>query len=151
MHPGPESIFDPEARTVGPWEEFMGKHRRRSAFLLAAGLAILCGGDPPALAATGECVAEITAELKGQQKVDGGIRLRFEVELTSKTACISATYDMILVELLPNGQWKSVRLTRRIELTSGAATDLVEHVMASDLKLLEHEARVVECAPCKNP
>jgi len=71
--------------------------------------------------------------------------------VTSKAACVSATYDLILVELLPNGQWKSVRKTRRLELPSGAATDLVVHVMASDLKLLEHEARIVECSPCKSP
>jgi hypothetical protein len=100
---------------------------------------------------TQTCVAEITSALQGQQETDDGVRMEFVVDLTSKEECASATYDLILVELLPNGQWKSVRKTRRIELKAGVASDLVEHVMASDLKLLEHEARVVECARCKIP
>jgi hypothetical protein len=102
----------------------------------------------PALAAAQECVVDITAELQDQQRTDEGIRLIFAVELTSDEVCASATYDLILVELLPNGQWKSVRKTRRVELRPGKASDLVEHLMASDLKLLEHQARVVDCTPC---
>ena len=118
---------------------------------LAVFLFVVCLAGQPSLAAAQECVAEITAELQGQHQIDEGVRLEFAVELTSKDDCASATYDLILVELLPNGQWKSVRKTRRIELKTGRASDLVEHVMSSDLKLLEHEARVVECVPCKSP
>jgi len=94
---------------------------------------------------------EITAGLEDQQKTDEGIRLHFAVELTSDDLCTSTTYDLILVELLPNGQWKSVRQTRQVELRNGEASDLVEHEMAPDLKLLEHEVRVVDCTRCKSP
>lgn len=111
----------------------------------------LCLTVQPSLAAPRNCDVEITAALQDRNETDAGVRLQFAIELTSNEGCASATYDLILVELLPNGQWKSVRKTRRIGLENGAASDLVEHEMASDLKLLEHEARVVECAGCKSP
>ena len=114
-------------------------------------LFVLCLATQPSLAAPRTCDAEITAALQDRQETDEGVRLEFAVELTSNEDCASATYDLILVELLPNGQWKSVRKTRQIELKTGTASELVEHVMASDLKLLEHEARIVECAQCKSP
>jgi len=112
-------------------------------------LLLLAGQAAPA--AEQGCVAEITAELQDQQRTDEGIRLMFTVELTSDQECASATYDLILVELLPNGQWKSVRKSRQIELRDGKANDRVEHAMAPDLRLLEHDARVIECTRCKSP
>ena len=118
---------------------------------LAVFLLFVCLAGQPLLAGAQECLVEITAELQDQQKTDLGIRLRFAVELTSDEDCASATYDLILVELLPNGQWKSVRKTRQVELRAGKASDLVEHEMTPDLKLLEHEVRVVDCARCKSP
>jgi hypothetical protein len=114
-------------------------------------LFVLSLAAQPSLAAPRDCDAEITATLQGRHETDQGVKLEFAVELTSNEDCATATYDLILVELLPNGQWKSVRKTRKIQLETGAASDLVEHVMASDLKLLEHEARVVECGGCKSP
>jgi hypothetical protein len=129
----------------------MADRYRTLGVRLAVLIFATCVAGQPSLAAAKNCDAEISAALQGQQEVDEGVRLEFVVELTSKEDCASATYDLILVELLPNGQWKSVRKTRRIELKAGTASDLVEHVMASDLKLLEHEARVVECARCKSP
>jgi hypothetical protein len=120
--------------------------RHLAVVLILVGLAA-----QPSLVAAQECSAEIVAELQDRQKTDEGIRLQFAVELTSDESCASATYDLILVELLPNGQWKSVRNTRQIDLRNGEAGELFEHVMASDLKLLEHEARVVECTPCNSP
>jgi hypothetical protein len=112
-------------------------------------LALLAG--QPAPAAEQECIAEITAELRDRQETDEGIRLRFAVEVSSDVDCASATYDLILVELLPNGQWKSVRKSRQIELRGGEASDLVEHAMTADLRLLEHDARIVDCTRCKSP
>jgi hypothetical protein len=129
----------------------MTHHSESSVLRLAAVLAIVWMAGQPALAAPPECAAEITAELKSKGEVDDGIRLEFDVHVISKEACASVTYDLILVELLPNGQWKSVRATHRLELRAGTATALVQHVMASDLRLLEHEARVVECSPCESP
>jgi len=129
----------------------MADRYRTLGVRLAVLLIATCLAGQPSWAGAQNCDAEISAALQGQQRVDEGVRLEFVVELTSKEDCASATYDLILVELLPNGQWKSVRKTRRIELKAGTASDLVEHVMASDLKLLEHEARVVECARCKSP
>ena len=118
---------------------------------LAVVLIFVCLAGQPCMAAVQECVVEIRADLQDQQKTDEGIRLHFAVELSSDDLCASATYDLILVELLPNGQWKSVRQTRQVELSNGKASDLVEHEMAPDLKLLEHEARVVDCTRCKSP
>ena len=129
----------------------MTDHPGSLALRLAGFLAVVWMAGQPVLAAPPQCAAEITAELKSKGEVDDGIRLKFEINMTSKEACANVTYDLILVELLPNGQWKSIRKTHRLELQAGAATDLVEHVMASDLTLLEHEARVVECSPCKTP
>ena len=127
-------------------------HRYPStAHRLAALLVLLCLAGHPVPAGSPDCVAEITAGLQDQQKTDEGVRLRFAIELTSDEVCASATYDLILVELLPNGQWKSVRETRSVELATGKASDLVEHLMAPDLKLLEHEARVVDCSRCNGP
>jgi hypothetical protein len=102
-------------------------------------------------AAGSDCAAEISATIQGREEVDGGVRLEFEVELTSQEQCADATFDLVLVEVLPNGQWKSVRLTRRAEIRGGTSVTTVEHVIASDLTLLEHEARVVECHPCNGP
>jgi len=129
----------------------MAARYRTLGVRLAVPLFVICLAGQPSLAASQTCDAEISATLQDRQKTDEGVRLEFVVELTSTEECASATYDLILVELLPNGQWKSVRKTRRIELKAGVASDLVDHVMASDLKLLEHEARVVECARCKSP
>ena len=144
-------IFDPEPLAAGFREEVMAVHWKSFGFRLVALLVICCSAGLPPRAAPAGCDAEIAAELTSKGEVDDGIRLEFEIAMTSKETCTDTTYDLILIELLPNGQWKSVRKTRRLEMRSGSAIDVVQHVMASDLTLLEYEARVVECHPCENP
>jgi hypothetical protein len=119
---------------------------------LLASLLVLAGPLGHAVAETGQdCSAEVTAELQDRRETDRGVRLEFSIELVSPEECAGATYDLILVELLPNGQWKSIRKTSHVDIVSGKANDVVEHVMAADLKLLEYEARVVDCTRCKGP
>jgi hypothetical protein len=112
---------------------------------LAVGAAI-CGA---AVASTGEgCGAEIDATLESRQDEGDGERLRFAIAVEAEASCAEVTYDLVLVELLPNQQWKSVRLSGRAEVQDGRGSARVEHVVAREIELIEHEARVVACRRC---
>ncbi len=93
-----------------------------------------------------ECEVEISTEVQTSEESDERVRHEFEVQLTAGGECSAVAYDLILEVMLPNLQWKSIRLARQVELDDGSATDLVDHRTTSDLKLLSHRTLIVSCA-----
>ena len=109
-------------------------------------LAVLCFA--PALAAPEpeECgEAKLSVELLDQQEGDGQVRFRFEVKIEAGASCSALTYDFLVEEMLPNLQAKTVRQPRQVELKDGKLTEIVEHSMTTDLKLLGYDVDLVEC------
>jgi len=117
------------------------------------GVAVLAGVGlmlAPAAAATEEegCDVQAAVELDSREPSDDAIRLVFDVRLEASCACASATYDLVLEELLPNKQWKAVRETRRVDLRDARATDRVEHLLSKDIELIGYSVKPVESTPC---
>jgi hypothetical protein len=111
-------------------------------------LIALCLLFTPFVFARDECSAEIHAELQGQDETDDRIRLRFEVDIAVATSCSTVDYDLILEVMLPDMQWKSIRKPRRVEIQDGLASEVVEHQMTADLKLMSHRVMLVGCDGC---
>lgn len=105
-------------------------------------------GLPARAADERACTGEIQASLDREERDADKVRAHFVVEVRTEVACARVTYDLIVQELLPNLQWKSVRKTGRLETHKGTAKQKVEHVMGSGLRLLGHEAEIVSCVPC---
>lgn len=101
----------------------------------------------PAAAMEGDCRAETAVKLENRTEESERVRLEFLVEITTEESCSEIVYDVVLDVKLPNGQWKSVRLSRQAEVQGGALSQSVEHTM-SDLELLEYRAEPVACTRC---
>jgi hypothetical protein len=116
-------------------------------------LVALCLAVAPAATADDEfppreCKPDFEVELKSRTESDEVVRLEFRVDLTTAEPCADVGYDLIVEELLPNGQWKSYRLRRQVGARDGVASQVVEHKMSPDLKLLGHRVLLVECRLC---
>jgi hypothetical protein len=96
-----------------------------------------------------ECKPDFQVELENRTESDEVVRLDFRVDLTTAESCAEVGYDLIVEELLPNGQWKSYRLRRHVAARDGVASQVVEHTMSTDLKLLGHRVLLVECRLCE--
>jgi len=103
---------------------------------------------PAAAAAEEGCDVQATVELDSREPTDDAIRLVFDVQLAASCECASATYDLVLEELLPNKQWKAVRETRRVDLRGAQATDRVEHSLGKDIELIGYSVTPVASTPC---
>ena len=97
-----------------------------------------------------ECKPAFDVELERRSESEETVRLEFRVDLTTPESCADVGYDLIVEELLPNGQWKSYRLRREIQARGGAGSQLVEHTMSPELKLLGHRVLLVECRLCES-
>ncbi len=101
----------------------------------------------PAAAMESDCKAETAVKLDKRTEENEAVRLEFLVDITTEESCSEITYDVVLDVKLPNGQWKSVRLSRQAEVSGGAFSGRVEHTM-TDLELLEYRAVPVSCSRC---
>lgn len=115
--------------------------------ILIALIVVVLAGLDPAAAMESDCKAETAVKLEKRTEVNDAVRLEFLVDITTEESCSEITYDVVLDVKLPNGQWKSVRLSRRAEVSGGSSTQTVEHTM-TDLELLEYRARPVSCNRC---
>ena len=113
----------------------------------AAILVMLMATAAPAATTQGDCEAEAAVKLDKRTEEAEGVRLEFLVDITTEESCSEIAYDVVLDVKLPNGQWKSVRLSRQAEVSGGAFSGTVEHTM-SDLELLEYRAEAVSCSRC---
>lgn len=117
--------------------------RALQALIVIAVLACLT----PAAATENECTAETAVKLENRTEENESVRLKFLVDITTEESCSEITYDVVLDLKLPNGQWKSVRLSRQTEVQGGSSSQTVEHTMA-DLELLEFRAETISCNRC---
>jgi hypothetical protein len=95
-----------------------------------------------------ECRPEFGVALKNRAERDGIVHLQYQVEIAAEESCVEVRYDLVVHHLLPNGQWKSFRLGNEIDVTGGAASQLVEHTMSPDLKLHGQRVLLVACRLC---
>ena len=79
----------------------------------------------------------------------GGVKhLQFTVEVSTSENCAKIEYDLVIDELLPNGQTKKERLPRFVKLDDGSLTEMVRHEIPASFELRSYEAKVVSCVKC---
>lgn len=114
-----------------------------SALMLVAGLV----GIPAGLAQD-ECDASVDVD-ESLNNVSGDVRhLQFEARVHVDEDCAQVLYDVVVEELMPNGQTKNVRIPRTVKLNDGSLVEMVEHAMPADFDMLSYDGRIVECKPC---
>ena len=80
----------------------------------------------------------------------GGVKhLQFTVEVSTSENCAKIEYDLVIDELLPNGQTKKERLPRFVKLNDGSLTEMVRHEIPASFELRSYEAKVVSCVKCE--
>ena len=121
----------------------MKKFRTPALFLVLI-LGLLAA---PAAWSQDECEAYVNASLETNEQGEV-THLQFSVEVSTSESCARIEYDLILEELLPNGQTKKERIPRFVKLNDGDLNEMVRHEMSSSLQLLNHEAKVVSCQTC---
>ena len=121
------------------------KYRIRATFTV---FLLLVGLATPVAAESTECLGEIEATLETEDRQPDKVRLHFTVEVVTETPCAHVTYDLIIREMLPNLQWKSVRKTGRLKVHHGKGSDKVKHEMSPNLRIMGHSAEIVECDSC---
>ena len=92
-----------------------------------------------------DAFAQATLDTNEQGEVK---HLQFTVEVSTSESCAKIEYDLVLDELLPNGQTKKERLPRFVKLNDGSLTEMVRHEMPSTFELRSYEAKVVSCVKC---
>jgi hypothetical protein len=92
-----------------------------------------------------DAFAQATLETSEQGEVT---HLQFSVEVSTSESCAKIEYDLILDELLPNGQTKKERLPRFVKLNDGSLSEVVQHQIPSSFEIRSHEAKVVSCVKC---
>jgi hypothetical protein len=112
-------------------------------------LTILATLALPVAAAEADCPATGRVSLGGEERESDRIRVWFDVTVETEPACALVGYDLIVIEMLPNKQWKSVRRSGRIRTEDGAGGQRVFHEMSADLTLIGQDVQVVSCAPCE--
>ncbi|HXV75958.1 MAG TPA: hypothetical protein VD788_06510 [Candidatus Polarisedimenticolaceae bacterium] len=112
---------------------------------LALGAALLA---PMTGAEDDACRAELAVTLDREEVRDDVKLLHFTVTGACDRGCAAVTYDLVIQQVLPNLQWKSVRRTGRLEVRDGRGSDEVVHTMSRDLRLLGQDAVSVSCEPC---
>ena len=121
----------------------MNKFRKPALFLVLV-LGLLAA---PAALAQEDCEAYVNASLETNEQGEV-THLQFSVEVSTSESCARIEYDLILEELLPNGQTKKERIPRFVKLNDGSLNEMVRHEMQSSLQLMNHEAKVVSCQKC---
>jgi len=94
----------------------------------------------------GECAPELGVELQHKEQ-DGAVNhLQFAVSIRATEDCARIHYDLIIEELLPNGQTKRIRKPGFVKLNDGSEDELIEH--ETELKVLSYEVKLVGCNTC---
>jgi hypothetical protein len=101
----------------------------------------------PTVLSQEDCEAYVNASLETNEQGEV-THLQFSVEVSTSESCARIEYDLILEELLPNGQTKKERIPRFVKLNDGDLNEMVRHEISSSLQLLNHEAKVVSCQKC---
>jgi len=97
-------------------------------------------------AAAGECTPELGVELQHQEQDGAVTHLQFAVNIRVSEDCARIHYDLLIEELLPNGQTKRIRKPGFVKLDDGSEVELIEH--DTELKVLSHEVKLVSCNTC---
>ena len=93
------------------------------------------------------CDAFAQATLETDEQ--GGVtQLEFAVQVSTSEDCAKIEYDLILDELMPNGQVKKERLPRSVHLNDGSFAEVVEHKIPASFQLTHYEAKIVSCVKC---
>ena len=92
-----------------------------------------------------DAFAQATLDTNEQGEVK---HLQFTVEVSTSENCAKIEYDLVLDELLPNGQTKKERLPRFVKLNDGSLTEMVRHEIPASFELRSYEAKVVSCVKC---
>jgi hypothetical protein len=95
----------------------------------------------------GDCTAELEVELSHKDQNGALTHLQFSVNVRTTAECAKIHYDLIVEELLPNGQTKRVRLPRYVKLSDGSEDDIVEH--ETELTMQSYEVQLVSCDGCE--
>lgn len=119
----------------------------RKICLSALGFAVALSLFASPAAAQDGCEAFVQATLETNEQGETTM-LEFDVEVSTSEDCAKIEYDLVLNELLPNGQTKMERIPRLVTLSDGGYDEVVEHKISSALQLLSHEAKVVSCQIC---
>ncbi len=96
-----------------------------------------------------ECDASAEATLGTQEEGLNVVMLEFGVEVDVQNDCAHVEFDLVVEELMPNGQTKKIRIPRTVKLNDGSSTMVVEHRMPSSHSLQSYEARIVQCQLCE--
>jgi len=115
--------------------------------ILAFALAVSVISPPDGLAQDNGCEASVQATVDAEEQGDVKM-LTFDVEVATPESCAQIEYDLILDELLPNGQTKKERLPRLVKLDDGGYDEIVKHEIQASLELRSYLAKVVSCQRC---
>jgi hypothetical protein len=96
--------------------------------------------------AAGECTPELGVELQHEDQDGAVTHLKFAVNISVSVDCARIHYDLLIEELLPNGQTKRIRKPGFVKLNDGSEVQLIEH--ETELKVLSHEVKLVSCSTC---
>lgn len=121
----------------------------RKSCLPLLGFAVVLSlvSSPSGLAQDGGCEASVQATLDTDE--EGNLQtLSFHCEVSTTENCAKIEYDLILDELLPNGQTKKERLPRLVKLNDGAYEEIVKHQIPASVELSNYEAKIVSCVRC---
>ncbi|MDX1388603.1 MAG: hypothetical protein R3344_05410 [Acidobacteriota bacterium] len=126
----------------------MDKLGRIRGLMVVVALATLCVMLAPSGRTQEGCDADVEADLKYTHEGSDVDMYEFQVEVTVNEDCAQVHYDLVIEELLPNGQTKKVRKARFAKLNDGSFNEVVEHKMSADLEMLGFEAKIVSCEIC---
>ena len=126
----------------------MDKHGRIRGLFAVLALATLCVVLSPEGRTQDGCEATANADLKYTQEGTDVDMYEFQVEVETGEDCAKITYDLIIDELLPNGQTKKIRKVRYVQLNEGSLSEVIEHRMSADFELRDYEAKIVSCERC---
>jgi hypothetical protein len=123
-------------------------YRRALGMIGVAAFAISCLCLTVPAVAQEECEATVDAQLESTEEGSEVTEFQFRVDVRVDNDCAKVEYDLVIEELLPNGQTKKVRKPEFAKLNDGGFSALVEHRMSSDLELRDYRAKIVRCQVC---
>ena len=95
------------------------------------------------------CQSYVEATLQREEVLDGGDALSFKVDVESGETCARIAYQLIVKEIMVNGETKEVPIRRQVKLNGGNLSELVQHRMASGNTLGGYDTEVISCMKCE--
>jgi hypothetical protein len=121
--------------------------RKTCIALLGLAAALSLVSSPRILAQDGDCTASAEATLDTDE--EGNIQmLSFHVEVSTSENCAKIEYDLVLDELMPDGQTKKERLPRQVDHSDGSYEEIVQHKIPASFQLSSYQAKIVSCQRC---